>query len=279
MTPNTALQLTGIDGCQVTLMPALIAARDAAVKAANEITCITDIAGRGIALERLRELKGLAGSAETDRRKVKAPVLALSKTIDALADSFTLPISEAGKRLEELIVVFDRGQRAVAHEAEAARIAEVQRLQAERDRLTAEARQKDARLEAAMHKVEVAVTVAEGLAAIRASLAAEADAEEARQAAKDATLGLLAAQTAPTLPPPTTSGLRREWDFECVDVAALYRARPEWVILTPNRAAILQAIRQGLRDCPGLNITEKYSVRVRRAPAEESIFPISVKRL
>jgi hypothetical protein len=260
-------------------MPALIAARDAAVKAANEITCIADVAGRGIALERLRELKGLAGSAEADRRKVKAPVLALSKTIDALADSFTLPITDAGKRLEELIVVFDRAQRAIAYEAEVARIAEVQRVQAERDRLTAEARQKEAQLEAATHKVEVAVTAAEALAAIRATLAAEADAEEARQAAKDATLGLLTAQTAPMPPPPMTNGLRREWDFECVDVAALYRARPEWVILTPNRAAILQAIRQGLRDCPGLNISEKYSIRVRQAPAEERIFPIALKRL
>jgi len=120
---------------------------------------------------------------------------------------------------------------------------------------------------------------AEGLAAIRATLAAEADAEEARQAANDATLALLAAQTAPMPPPAMTSGLRREWDFECVDVAALYRARPEWVILTPNRAAILQAIRRGLRDCPGLNITEKHSLRVRRAPAEERVFPISLKRL
>ena len=279
MTPNTALQLTGIDGCQVSLMPALIAARDAAVKAANEITCIADVAGRGIALERLRELKGLAGSAEADRRNVKAPVLALSKRIDALADSFTLPISEAGKRLEELIVVFDRAQTALVYEAEAARIAEVQRLQVERDRLTAEARQKAAQLEAAMDKIEVTPTAAEGLAGIRATLAAEADAEEARQAANDATLALLAAQTAPMSPPAMTSGLRREWDFECVDVAALYRARPEWVILTPNRAAILQAIRRGLRDCPGLNISEKYTVRVRRAPAEEHILPINLKRL
>lgn len=66
-----------------------------------------------------------------------------------------------------------------------------------------------------------------------------------------------------TVKPTVTGALTREtWEYEVLDLGALYAARPDLVAVTPCRALILAAIQGGV-NLPGLRVYQETKVRAK----------------
>jgi hypothetical protein len=235
--PLLPIQLTGTDGVSVTINPAAVEFRDGAVGWAAMLTEVTSPEQQASAVDSMRDLKEIERDVEAARKAVKAPVLEFGRQIDARATEFLEPVIAHGRRLNALVTHYQDEQRRAAA-AEQARLAEeARKVEAERRRVD----------------------------------------EENRKAAEAARLANLP-PPAPVAPPPPVvmtapavveapkpEGLiaREVWEFEVVDIAALYATNPGLCKIEPRTAEINRMISRGFREIPGLRIFSQLKTGVR----------------
>jgi len=201
----TPLILAG-DGYQLTISPEAEARKAALIEKASTITTVTSNDESGRAQFQTRSLAAMRIEVEKSRKLVKEPVNRIGKMIDAAAADFLAEITAEENRIKKLI----------GNHAE-----EVLRIKAEKERIEREA------FEAARAAREAAEDG--GIAAV---IAAKKAAAEKLQCS---------AEVAATK---VSSGVRFAWDFEVVDIVAVYDAAPQFVTLEIKRATILTFLRE-----------------------------------
>lgn len=92
------------------------------------------------AVEAQRAIKSLRKLAEDSRKSIKAPVLDFGRAIDAAAKEFDADLAEEDLRLARLIADFQTLEQARVRAAEAARLKELNSIEQERQKQTAEAK-------------------------------------------------------------------------------------------------------------------------------------------
>jgi hypothetical protein len=217
----------------VTATQAARARRDELLAVAATVTTITDEIDADSATTTMKELKAFKELIETQRELAKAPVLATSRSIDALARELSSQVIAAYDRISRVLGEFEAVQRRKredakrAADAEAAKIAETARREADAIRAQAAKLPPSAVTES---QVTAKVEAVEQKA-ITAMV-------QTRQAAHN--IAPRAAGTA----------LNERPNYEVTDMAALYAANPTLCTVTDNRRAILAI----LKDNPNIQI-------------------------
>jgi len=200
-----------------------VAATISAVKTAEDNELASQC-GSGIQ----KMLKGV----EAARKDLTAPYLAAQRVIKSTADEFCNPLLTAMDRLGRLASAYRQQEERKAEVERQARAAEIARLQ-EAERQAAE----DAR-----NKAEAGDLVGSLMADIVATgIAAATD----------------AAVAAPPPEAPKTSGQsfqERVLGWECVDIVALYAARPDLCSPPTPKASAIKATCSPERPVPGLRL-------------------------
>lgn len=181
----------------------------------------------------ITSMKLFTREVEKSRVDVKAPVLALSKKIDSLA-------SLATKEVELEIARLQKSSNDYAWKLEQAR------RQAEQD----------AKREAIRLETERMNTIA----AARTAPTEEGRKELFNDAAQIKE-EIKRVQAPVALAVPETVKAKAVWDFEVLDVEALFASNPRLCDLTPKRALIKSMVAAGTREIPGVRIFETISVK------------------
>lgn len=221
------LTLTGLQGAQIELASDAVSARDMRLSEARSIVRIDDEIDAEAAAAVLKDVAALLKATEAARTEIGAPVLELQRKINGLAKDFCAPLEAEKTRLSRVLGAWQQAQRDAAEKARIEAMENAKRV----------AREEAAKLAAAeIEHGEGSAEVAE------AQTAAVTRVAEARVAV---------AQAAPAQPAGTQ--VRRPWVFEVTDLAALAKAHPELVVITPNKAAINAVIKHN-QNIPGLRI-------------------------
>lgn len=231
-----ALELLNFAGASVAVHDSAEKRKQAALMLAEDVLEVADEFDNECAVLASREIKSLLDDVEKCRKTVKAPVLALGKSIDEAAKQFGITLAEEGRRIGKLITAYADHQRRIAFEAERKRREEQQRLERERQE--------------AAEKLKQAETVEE-------KQVAQATVQQAVKAEAD----IKAAVVKPMKPEGVT--VRVVKDFKILDIEALHKARPDLVHLMPQRSKILEAIKSA-DSIPGLEIFEETKTSIRK---------------
>lgn len=243
---DTALIVSGIDSPDISVNESLTEERDLALESASLVPRVTNPAQFAMATAAIGRLNSIAKTVETSRKEVKAPVIALGKRIDDVAAQFLGKVTTEVARLKS---------GASAYQAEVDRQAREAREKAERERREAEEK---ARREAeAKAKEEMA------------KAKTQEDLDRAAQTLAD-TEKKIAEEARPLLTPVATATaqakgtvITKPWRFRVKDIKALYAAKPELCEVLVSASRVNEAIRNGLRECPGLEIYQDTNVTVR----------------
>jgi hypothetical protein len=219
---------------QIELSPAAFNARTLALEASGRIKAIASVSDLDAAAGALTKLKSLTRLVEDSRKEVKAPVLEVGRRIDGIAKDYLTPLEAEAKRLSVIVGSYQ----------------EAQRRKAEKEREEAAKAQADAIAEMNAKQAEAVANGDEEAA----------DAARAEAADKIAASQLAAINAEGPKPDGITS--RTSWKFEVVDIAALYAARPELVVLQPHNAAIRAVVKMGAK-IPGLRVWQEAAAIVR----------------
>jgi NADH dehydrogenase [ubiquinone] 1 alpha subcomplex assembly factor 7 len=264
----------------VSIDPAFLARRAELVESCEAVEFIASPRSQEAAVAILRDVAATLKSIEAARQEIKGPVLDLGRRIDAAAKEAVAPLVAHESRIKGLLSSYQAEERRKAAEAEAARQAELRRQAEERAKAEAEARRK-AEAEAAelrrrneealaKAKSEEERAAAERRAAQEAR-DAQARAEAERRRLEEEAKRAAAAAAKPITAPRAAGMMTREvWVFEVTDLNALIAHDndvPEgcrgFVRYEPNTANINAAIRNGMRECPGLRIYQQTKAGVR----------------
>jgi hypothetical protein len=286
---STFLILKPEDKYALTIHADAVALKNKAIAGLDAITVIETPEQLQAAALALSTAAGVVKTMEMTRAEVKAPILDAGKRIDAMAKEFSQPVEAKIQTVRKMV--------SDHHTKEAARVkaerdAEIARQEAaEKARLAEEARiekERQAREKAEAERIEVERKAAEAqaqtptseesadpLAALRQiSEDGERQAEEVRQQeVETARLNQLEADrlseksrlAAVPVAPAKVAGIapRSVWKFEVTDLNALYAAKPQFCELDWKQGMINNAIRDGLRECPGLRIYSEIETHVR----------------
>jgi len=194
------------DGYQLTIADEAIQRKAKMLANSASITAVGDNHESAVAQFHTRQLAAMRIEVEKSRKLVKEPVNRIGKMIDQSASEFLVEIAAEEGRIKRLI----------GNHAE-----EVLRIKAE----------KEAAERAAFEAARAAREAAEegGIAAVLAAKKAAAEKMDA------------SAEVATTK---VAEGVRFAWDFEVDDIAAVYRAAPEFVTLEIKRSAVLAWFRE-----------------------------------
>lgn len=218
-TETTALILTG-RGYELTIAPHAEEQKKKLIAHGQTIISVNDNNDSARAQYASRQLAQMRIAVEKSRKEVKEPVNRIGKMIDQTAKDFVAEIEAEEKRITKLV-----GDHAAA----------VARLKAEREaeerKIMDEARRVREAAEEAAAQAQRSGTIADMIAARQA--------EDARQAAMKYRMAASDAVADATI----ADGVRFVWDFEILDIRALYRAEPDMVELSPKRSAILAALK------------------------------------
>lgn len=230
------LELNGFGG-EVVVQKEAYLVREGALNEAKDIVEVSDAFTKEIAVDVLKQIKGITSDVEKARKELKAPVLELGKKIDTCAASYVENLQKEYNRINRLLSLYA---------AE-----ELKRQQEEQRRIEAEQRRLEAEKEAQRKQLEEAKSIeekAEISEKIETTVKLVAD---TKAVAKQAT--------------PKVEGVtvKQSMDFEILDIEAVAIARPDLVIIKPNRRAILEAIKTETK-INGLRIFPKVSTSVRR---------------
>jgi len=267
-----ALQLRPAPGdWGVSQAPQAIEERDKLVSEARKVTAITDDFDLEIATVAARELKGLLRETEKTRKLVKEPVLDLCRQIDFTAGDFMKPAQDELTRIERFLTTYATAQYRAAAEAEAKRQAEIDRIEADRSQAEQAGQQaerarkqadKAAQQAAEREMLGERVRKAEQARIEAAKAAAAVQAEAAKASQERLAKEAQAVASGPVVTPYRAAGMstRKVPQFEVLDI---WKVPREMVRIEPNREAILDAIRKGVRDIPGLRCWMETTTIVR----------------
>lgn len=193
--------------------------RDDVISVAKVITTVSTQDELEIAVGSLKELAAITKETELARKSIKAPILAIGKQIDGIAEAFTAPVEKEKLRITGLVNSYQRKQ--LEEQQAAERKAREEQAKAERE--SAEARRKIEEQEREIERqrllAESAKTAKARAAAEQAKATAEAKLLDAELDAEDATLAQQSAQMELTAPTSNPKGLttRVRYDFEILN--------------------------------------------------------------
>jgi hypothetical protein len=217
---TTALILSG-QGYELKIAPEAEARKAELLGIARAVQHVRDNDESAEAQYHSRSLAAMRIEVEKCRKIVKEPVNRIGKLIDQAAKDFVAEIEAEECRIKKLV-----GE----HAEEVARLRRIKEDQERR--AFEEARAAREAAEAAAAAAETSGKIADIIAAKQAE-SARMDALAARMGASDE---VAAAKVA--------DGVRFAWDFEVDDIAAVYRAAPEFVKLEIRRAEVLAWLRE-----------------------------------
>lgn len=285
-TLSTALTIPRLDEAQCVIVPEAIQIRDAMLARSIAAAPVTDDESQTIAVRIAQELKAAMKAVEANRQERKAPILALGRALDSMAQEFCAKMESEIRRLENQVAGYQAEQRRIREAEERRRQEEARRqreelarIEAERLKKEEEARQaKEAEQAAAANELfamlgepptpEAEIPAVQPAAFAQqqptaAQLAAEAEDLQARQAVAEAEL----LKTTVNVPAKSKKvgglAVATVWRFEVLDLATLYASRPELCRLEENTAAINAVIRAGARAIPGLRIFDETKATVK----------------
>lgn len=245
---NSFISLAGLDSAEIAASNVARHKRDELLALVREAPVINSADTAASAAILLSDVKNFTRVIEAARVDVKGPVLDLGKRIDSLARELTGQLEEGAVRLSRTLGAYQaeenrkaEAERRAAWEQEQRIIREAQEAeaaaaeQARREVADLAAKEQRARTEAGAARArEEAAKVKE-----RSEVEAQARADAARTAVIETRVTLAAA-----IPPkPAGTSIREEVCFEVEDIVKLYESAPYLVTLTPNTAAIKNALK------------------------------------
>lgn len=241
------------DSITMSVDPAAVEQRDTAVAVAGFVTTVDSPEENEQAVDSLKELKVISKAVEAARKELKRPVTDLARLIDGTAEEFLKPVIVEETRLQRLCAGYQQ-------RIEVERQKALKEEQAKRDAILAEERKKAQEIETARLKALAEAKTAADQDAANASAEAERKRLEDASAAKQAELIPVHGSA-----PQKVAGasVARPWQFEVLDLNALHAARPDLVEIVPRGRFIQDAIRNGVREIPGLRIWQDTQIRVR----------------
>jgi len=259
LTELKPLILTG-DGYSCTVAPDAETKKAQLLKHSALIVEVKDNASANAAQLQVKELAAMRNLVEKMRVTIKAPVLAIGKTIDQKAADFVATLEAEEKRLKKLVqdfaVIVEQERQKVLRELEAKRQEEARQERLRQQALAEAERLKQAAIDALLDAQ---------------SPEQEQEAVEAKEAAREAVAAIpepVVTQSAPVMVPQEVSKVKFVTDFEVTDIDKLYRYDVSLVTMTPRRMEILNEIQrltvgETLPTIPGLNIVKRASVSTR----------------
>lgn len=247
-------QLITIDrpGMEASAVAEATTKRDQALAVSKKITQVTTADEQEEAVKAAQVVKGFYNEIEKVREEIKRPVIDLGKKIEAIANELKNPADAEYKRVMSLVGDFQQREKA--------------RIEAETRRIQAEAAEAQRQLDAARVAREQAEARAASLKTKAAREKALADAAEARAKEAEKELELAESTPVPVTPaaPSKVAGatIKQEYDFEVLDIHALYKARPDLVKLEAIRSEVKIHIAYG-QQLPGLRVFPKVSASAR----------------
>lgn len=235
--------------------------KDDALALAKAVTIVTTAEQQQDAIAVASIMKSLVKGVEATRVEVKKPALEAGRLIDDIAKRYSDELEKEVKRVEGLAATYQAEQNRIATAARQAEIdrqnrqreaEEAERQKAEQDALQRQQEADKARL-ADLERIQAAKDGAAREEAQRlADIAAEERARRAsQQQAHERELQEArleeerkrAAQLASIVPQKATgASVRVQIDYEVTDIHALYAARPDLVSIEPKRSMILASI-------------------------------------
>lgn len=268
--PEQTLSVKGVREITISIPKEKIEERDKLIAACATIAAIDSKEAANNAVLAVGPLKLLAREAEKDRKEFKAPILEAGRLIDSTIEAFLKPSQAQVKRIEEALAAFNEKERKAA-EAEQKRQAE------EAARIERERQAEIARIQAEKEKAEREAAEAAQKGDTQAAAEAARRQEELEQAE-------LAAELAQTEAAPIVhavaetkisgSSVRVSYDFEVIDIAALYKTHPHLVDLSIRRAdtkAFINIPNVDRKAIPGIRVFEATSVSVKASKAAPAI--------
>lgn len=242
------ITIDGTENVSISTTEEARAARDRLLTVGKTVGQVTNTEQATHAANVLKDIKALMRSVEVARTAVKAPILEQGKRIDALAKELTASLEPVASLIAMDLGNYQLEQQRIADEARRAAYAEQQRIEREARAQQEALALKEARARSEAKKDEYAA---------KAELVQEA----AQQAIVEVRQNVIATR------PVKQEGIatRKVIKFEVENIAELYDAAPYLVSLTPNTAAINQALK-GLQKghrLPGIKHWEEVSAIVR----------------
>lgn len=250
-----------------------------ALRISRSVLSVCDTSTQSLAASALRDVQALAKAAETSRVEVKQPVLEIGRKIDKLAADYVADLNTEVNRLKKLVADYQNEQERIRLEAERKKQEELWRIEREAQALReAEAKRiaEAARLEEEKQKAWEAEFLAESPEQVAAAEKAKAELErqavEAASRAKAAQLEAEALakkqyaasqQIIPTAHKPAGMSVKETWKFEVLNLEVLHQHDARLVRMEANASAINEALRNGIRQIPGLRIYSEKAVGVR----------------
>ncbi len=255
------IEVTGADAVLVSSAESAQETRDELLIAIRELTFIENAEDAQGFAEVLTRTKQFTRFVEASRKSAKEPVLEFGKRIDGVAKDLTRDLEAEADRISRLLGSFQADENKKAEAARRLAWEEEQRIRDEANRLQREAEAKEAAIQAELER-KASVARSEGKKAEYEALAA-AKAERARveQEERDKKTEesiILTRVQAATVAAPKADGVstRTKICFEVTDIVALFEAAPYLVNLSPNTAAINNAIKSlgAGQSLPGIRV-------------------------
>lgn len=244
---NDLITIKGLASTSIVTTAEARAKRDALLTTTRAITAVASSTEAEVAAAALKEINTLTQAVEHCRKTVKAPVLDLGRQIDARAKELADELELEKVRVAKVLGAWQSEQARLAAEARRKAEEEERRIREEAARIEREAAEKArAEAEELRRKKERARSVAKQEEYAAQRKLAEERAERERLARLAATNQAMAGvQDAVPPTPERVAGLskREEIMFEVENVHELYAAHPMLVRLTPNHAALKEALK------------------------------------
>lgn len=201
---------------------------------------IVDQASCDAAIVMGKEVKSWSKKVEDKRTEMVKPLNDHVKTINTYAKQITDPLDKAEAHIKAQMKAFQI-------KLEAERQKELKRIEDERKTAEAEAARKLAEQKAEAESVAMFMSADD---AVRAEIVAEAESERTHN--EIATVHKLQTKEANNM---KVSGSRKVWKFDLVDFSKIPRE-----YLTLSETAVREAIKNEVREIPGLNIYQDVQV-------------------
>lgn len=292
---NPILSVSRLADVSISIESSAESRKAEALECAALVKGVANEADQELCVGALTDIKRLLKEVESSRALVKAPVLDLGRKIDDVARTFTVMLYSEAARLETALSTYQAEQRRIALEAEAKRQAELRRIEAEKlaaeqaARLKAEEERRKAQAELDLQEAERRAMLQEQLAKAKsekeageARQRAEIERQQAAKAAEEHRLAMetqarvqasqavqraeqqaLAIAPAPVQAKPDGLTVKGVWKFEVLDAHKAYLERPSFFELKVRALAVNEAIRQGMRECPGIRVWKETKAGVR----------------
>jgi hypothetical protein len=211
------------------ISPVGIAKRDGLLLKAQGVEEVRSVAAQQVAANMLNEVSTFLSEIEKARTTLKEPFLTFGRKIDQDIKEFVGVIDKEKSRLKDLLSGYQQKLEREATIEEAKRLAEIERLEAEKAKLDAKP---DDDATVMLQREEIDKAIGKELVP--------------KEVAK-----------------PAGVSIGKVWKFEVLDIKAFYAARPDLCNVEPRTAAINAVIRAegGPRSIPGLKIWETTEIR------------------